>query len=457
MTLLLVSLAILICLRVPIAYALGLSSLIYFLTFRPELAAVIPQRFFAGMDAYPLIALPLFILMGQLMNASGITGDLINFCLLFVGRLRGGLGLVNVGASMLFGGISGSSASDTASIGSILIPEMKARGYPPEFAAGITVASSTMGMVIPPSIPMVIYAVTAQVSVGKLFLGGLIPGLLIGIVQLGLVYWISQKREFPSESDTRIARTPGAILRVLLVLFMPIFIVGTVVAGVATATESAGMGVLYAGVIGFCTLRMSWSDLTQALRDAALTSAKIMMIIAFSQVFIWILAYERVPQTVAQTITEFGLSPTPLLMTIAVLILIAGTVIDVSPAILLLTPVFLPAVEAAGISPILFGVVLVSGLAVGACTPPVGNCLNVCAAVSGLTITCHLPRSRFVFVGKRAGSGSGCVASAASHRVARVICSVKSYQVSRRAQKWPWSSASSPPTDYDQVRIHKGS
>jgi len=176
MDVLLISLIIFLVIGVPIAYSLGLSAFLYFITYHPELLIILPQRFYAGLNMYALIALPLFILMGLLMNESGITSRLIDFSLLFVGRLRGGLGLVNVVASMVFGGISGSSASDTASIGSVLIPEMEKRGYPKRFAAGITVASSTMGMIIPPSIPMVLYAIVAEESVGKLFLGGLIPG-----------------------------------------------------------------------------------------------------------------------------------------------------------------------------------------------------------------------------------------------------------------------------------------
>lgn len=396
---LLVGLALFLLIRVPIAYSLGLSALVYFACVRPELTVVLPQRLFAGMDSYALIALPLFILMGQLMNASGITTRLINFCLIFVGQFRGGLGLVNVAASMLFGGISGSSASDTASIGSILIPEMEQRGYPKTFAAGITVASSTMGMIIPPSIPMVIYAVTAQESVGKLFLGGLVPGLLVGAFQLGLVYWISQKRAYPKE-ESRLSRSElrRELFQSLYVIVMPVFVVGTVVGGIATATESAGLGVLYATLIGFCvTKHLTIGSFMEALRSAALTSAKIMLIIAFSQVFIWVLAYERVPTAVAEYVTTLGLSPTMMMLLIAAIVLGAGTFIDVSPAILLLTPVFLPAVTKAGVSPILFGVVLVSGLAVGACTPPVGNCLNVCSAVSGLKIG-EIFRGAFLFL-----------------------------------------------------------
>ena len=388
MILLLTSLAFFLIIRVPIAYSLGLSAFVYFMIARPELLPVLPQRFFAGMDSYALIALPLFILMGQLMNAGGITTRLINFSLIFVGRFRGGLGLVNVVASMLFGGISGSSASDTASIGSILIPEMESRGYPKDFAAGITVASSTMGMIIPPSIPMVIYAVTAQVSVGKLFLGGLLPGIFVGVIQLVLVYWFAVKNEYPTEKQVFTAKKLlQEVAGSIYVLIMPIFVVGTVVGGIATATESAGLGVAYATVVGFfLTRHLTLDAFYEALRSSILTSAKIMMIIALSQVFIWVLAYERVPEAIANLVVGLDLTPTGMLLLIATLVLLAGTFIDVSPAILLLTPVFLPAIVEAEISPVLFGVLIVSGLAVGACTPPVGNCLNVCSAVSGLGI-----------------------------------------------------------------------
>ncbi len=388
MILLLASLAVFLLLGIPVAYSLGLSSLTYFVFIHPELTVVLPQRLFAGMNSYVLIALPLFILMGQIMNVSGITERLINFCLIFVGRLRGGLGLVNVAASMLFGGISGSSASDTASIGSILIPEMTKRGYPKDFAAGITVASSTMGMIIPPSIPMVIYAVTAQASVGRLFLGGLVPGLLVGVFQLGFAYWLACRRGYPHES---VRYSPHQViaetLRSSYVLIMPVVVVGTVVLGIATATESAGLGVLYAVCIGFLVTRhLTAADFYRALRSSIQTSAKIMMIIATSQVFIWVLALERVPETISAIVVRQDLPPVVMLLLISLIVLIAGTFIDVSPAILLLTPVFLPAVTQAGVSPILFGVILVSGLAVGACTPPVGNCLNVCSLVSGLRI-----------------------------------------------------------------------
>ena len=388
MVVLLSSLFIFLAIGVPIAYSLGLSTTLYFLIFNNQLLQVMPQILFAGMDSYTLIALPLFILMGQLMNESQITSRLIDYCLIFVGKIRGGLGLVNVISSMLFGGISGSSVSDTASIGSILIPEMKNRGYPEDYAAGLTVASSTMGMIIPPSIPMVLFAVTAQESVGRLFLGGVIPGILVGLLQLLITVWISKKKSYPRENrNVSLKIILKMTIKYSYILFMPFFVVGSVIFGIATATESAALGVFYALIIGgFLIKSLSLKKINSALKSSVLTSAKIMIIIAFSKIFIWVLAYERIPDGLSEMITGLGLQPTSMLLLFIIIILIAGTFIDVSPAILLFTPVFLPSIVDMGISPILFGVVLVIGLAVGACTPPVGNCLNVCSIITGLSI-----------------------------------------------------------------------
>jgi tripartite ATP-independent transporter DctM subunit len=388
MIVLLFSLFAFLAIGVPIAFSLGLSTTLYFIIFNKDLLQVVPQMLFAGMDSYTLIALPLFILMGQLMNESKITSRLIDYCLIFIGNIRGGLGIVNVISSMLFGGISGSSVSDTASIGSILIPEMKKRGYPEEYAAGLTVASSTMGMIIPPSIPMVLYAVTAQESVGRLFLGGVFPGIMVGIFQLLITIVISNKNAFPRE-DTSVSfeKIIKMTAKNSYILFMPFFVVGSVILGIATPTESAALGVFYALIIGLFLIKsLNLKRIVKALKSAVLTSAKIMIIIAFSKIFIWVLAFERVPDELSETISSLGLNSTSMLLLFIVIILISGTFIDVSPAILLFTPVFLPSIIQLGVSPILFGVVLVIGLAVGACTPPVGNCLNVCAIITGLSI-----------------------------------------------------------------------
>ena len=388
MTLLLVTLLFFLLLGVPVAYAVGLSAFAYFIVHQPALSHVMPQRMFAGMDSYTLIALPLFIMMGLLMNSGGITRRLIDFSLAFVGRLRGGLGLVNVFASMIFGGISGSSSSDTASIGSVLIPEMKRRGYSARFASGITVASSTMGMIIPPSIPMVLYAIAAQESVGRLFLGGLIPGVMIGVFQLAATLWIARRLDYPREEAAfSFAAAARQTWRSSPVLAMPLLVVGSVVLGIATPTESAGLAVAYAAFFGFLILReLTVKAFWRSLREAIMTSARIMTIIAMSGLYLWVLALERAPQAVAAYVTSLGLGTTSTLMLMNAIILLAGTFIDVSPAILLLTPVFLPICIEIGVSPVHFGVLLVCGLAVGACTPPVGNCLNVCAAISRLGI-----------------------------------------------------------------------
>lgn len=388
MLLLLSSLTIFLLLGVPIAYSLGLSGMSYFLVHHPDLIVILPQRVFAGMDSEAMIALPLFVLMGLLMNAGGITTRLIEFSLLFVGRFRGGLGLVNVLASMVFGGISGSSVSDTASIGAVLIPEMKRKGYTGEFASGITVASSTMGMIIPPSVPMVIYALVAEESVGKLFLGSLIPGVLIGVLMLVITLVVSVIKRYPREEVTLTSRQKWSVVRKsVLALIMPVFIIGSVVLGIATATESAAIGVFYAFIIGIVVTKgLKLQELPGLFKSAIMTSANVMIIIALSKLYIWILALERVPLAVAGFIGALNLPAAAVLLLIIVVILATGTFVDVSPAILLLTPVFLPAVVLLGVSPIQFGVLLVSGLAVGLVTPPVGMCLNVASAISKLSI-----------------------------------------------------------------------
>ena len=388
MAILLMSLGIFLLLGIPIAYSLGLSSFLYFVVYHPELLPILPQRLYAGMDSYAMIALPLFVLMGLLMNEGGITTRLIDFSLIFVARLRGGLGLVNVLASMIFGGISGSSVSDTASIGAVLIPQMTKKGYTTEFASGITVASSTMGMIIPPSVPMVIYAFVAEASVGKLFLGGVFPGIIIGFLMLGITLAISLWRKYPKE-EVKLTRREvfKRVERAILALIMPIFVVGAVVSGMATATESAGIGALYAFFVGYFIFRgLRLGTIPTLLKTSIVTSAQVMIIIALSKLYVWILAIEHIPQSVAGLVSGLDLPVFIILLVIVTIILITGTFVDVSPAILLLTPVFLPAVTALGVSPIQFGVMLITGLAIGLITPPVGMCLNVASAISKLGI-----------------------------------------------------------------------
>jgi tripartite ATP-independent transporter DctM subunit len=388
MLILLASLFVFLLLGVPIAYSLGLSGFAYFAFVRPELLPILPARLYAGMNSYAMIAMPLFVFMGLMMNSGGITSRLIDFSQLFVGRLRGGLGLMNVFVSMIFGGISGSSVSDTASVGAVMIPEMTRKGYTPEFSSGITVASSTMGMIIPPSVPMVIYAYVSEESVGRLFLGGLIPGVMIGILMLGITVGVSYYRKYPKESVRYSAgETAMMTVKAIPALFMPVFVVGAVVLGLATATESAGLGVLYAFLIGLVLIReLKLKVVPKLMRQAIQTSATVMIIIALSKLYVWILALERIPQAMAMFVSGLDLPNFVILFVVLVIILLVGTFVDVSPAILLLTPVFLPAMKMLGINGIQFGVILICGLAVGLVTPPVGMCLNVCSAISTLQI-----------------------------------------------------------------------
>jgi tripartite ATP-independent transporter DctM subunit len=388
MLILLASLLAFLLLGVPVAYSLGLSAFTYFAMVHPDLLPILPARLYAGMNSYAMIAMPLFVFMGLVMNSGGITTRLIDFSQLFVGRLRGGLGLVNVLVSMIFGGISGSSVSDTASVGAVMIPEMQKKGYTPEFSSGITVASSTMGMIIPPSVPMVIYAYVSEESVGRLFLGGLIPGVMIGVLMLAITLIVSYYKKYPKEPHEYSTRQTVALtVKAAPALIMPVFVVGSVVLGLATATESAGLGVLYAFLVGMFLIReLKLKMIPSLMHQSIQTSATVMIIIALSQLYVWILALERIPQAMANFVSGLDLPVYVILLVVLVIILLVGTFVDVSPAILLLTPVFLPAMKMLGIDGIQFGVILICGLAMGLVTPPVGMCLNVCSAISSLQI-----------------------------------------------------------------------
>lgn len=388
MLILLISLLVFLLVGIPIAYSLGLSGFTYFAIVHPDLLPILPARLYAGMNSYAMIAMPLFIFMGLLMNSGGITTRIIDFSQLFVGRFRGGLGLMNVIVSMIFGGISGSSVSDTASVGAVMIPEMQKKGYTPEFSSGITVASSTMGMIIPPSVPMVIYAYVSEESVGRLFLGGLIPGVMIGVLMLAITLIVSYIKKYPKEPQKRsLWEITLLAFKAIPALIMPVFVVGSVVLGLATATESAGLGVLYAFLIGLILIReLKIKAIPRLMHQSIQTSATVMIIIALSQLYVWILALERIPQAMAGFVSGLELPVYVILLVVLIIILLVGTFVDVSPAILLLTPVFLPAMKILGIDGIQFGVILICGLAMGLVTPPVGMCLNVCSAISKLQI-----------------------------------------------------------------------
>lgn len=388
MIILLVLLIIFAAIGVPLAFAIGASSVTYISTNTPNFMSMVPQRVWNGVFSELMIAMPLFMLAGELMNTGGITKRIINFCLQILRPIRGGLGEVNIVASMIFGGISGSSVADTSALGSILIPAMEEQGYPPSASAGITVASSTMGMIIPPSTPMIVYSMISGASVGALFMAGAVPGILIGLTQLVLVFVISRKKGWhPAHTPFNVKEFFGAILSGIPALLMPLFIIVCVSFGVCTASESAGVAVLYAMLVGFFLYKeLTWKAVWEALKKTLISSSSIMLIIGFTTIFTWVLTMQKVPQTVAAFFIGLDMPAWGIALMFNVLILLIGTFIDVSPAILLLTPIMLPVMQNYGFSPLQFGAMMITGLAIGLVTPPVGMCLNACNKINRMPV-----------------------------------------------------------------------
>ncbi len=373
---------------VPIAYSIGASGIVYMLLTNPMFLLNMPQRIWLGTESFIIVAMPLFMLTGELMNHSGLTKRLINFAMLTVKPIRGGLGEVNVVASMIFGGISGSSVADTSALGSILIPDMVRQGYPKGIAAGITVASSTMGMIIPPSVPMLMYAMVSGASVGKLFLAGLIPGVLIGATQLILTYVISKKNGYhPPREKITFSETVKVTKDGALAILMPVLIIVTVSGGIATASESAGVAVLYAVLLGFFVYReLKWNDVKRAMKKTFMMSSSIMIIGGFTMIFTWILAVEQVPAMIGSFLVNSQIPWWVVFIFLDLLILLLGTFLDVTPCILLITPILLPVMRQFGMNELQFGAIIIVGLAIGLVTPPVGMCLNVASKICGMSI-----------------------------------------------------------------------
>ena len=383
-----ISLIVLLVIGVPIAYAIGGAGILYMLLSNPIFLMTMPQRIWSGTESFIIIAMPLFMLTGKLMNHSGLTKRLINFAMLTVRPIRGGLGEVNVVSSMIFGGISGSSVADTSALGSILIPDMVKKGYPKGLAAGITVASSTIGMIIPPSVPMLMYAMVSGASVGKLFLAGLIPGILVGSTQLVLTYVISRKKGYhPIKQKMEFKEGLKITKDGALAVLMPVLIIVTVSGGIATASESAGVAVLYASLLGFFVYReLTWKDVGKALKKTFMMSSSIMIIGGFTMIFTWILAVEQVPVMIANFLIGSNIPWWVVFILLDIIILILGTFLDVTPCILLISPILLPVMKQFGMNELQFGAVIIVGLAIGLVTPPVGMCLNVASKICRMPI-----------------------------------------------------------------------
>ena len=387
--LLLGSLTLLLVFGVPIAIALGIASLLTaFNLGLPPL--IVAQRMANGINSTPLLAIPFFILAGQIMAEGGIAQRLVDFARVLVGPIRGGLAMVNIVSSMLFGGASGSSVADVSANGSILIPMMKKKGYDTDFSVGITVASSTQGLIIPPSHNAVIYSLAAGgVSIGALFLGGYIPGIMIGLGLMTASYVLALRRGYPTDERPPVKESLRITLAAVPGLAVGLIIVGGIAFGWFTATEAAAIGTVVAWAVGtFVYRELPPAKLWQATLQSVRTIAIVIFLIAAASAFAWLMAYLRIPGTLADGMLELTQNPILLLLMINILLLLLGAIMDMAPLILILTPVLLPIVTADPInmSAVHFGIVLLMNLGLGLTTPPVGTALFVGCAIGGIRI-----------------------------------------------------------------------
>lgn len=374
---------VLLFLEIPITFTLILSSIVTALYLKIPLMAVV-QQMVQGVKSFSLLAIPFFIIAGEMMGQGGISRRLILFSNLIVGRIRGGLAQVNCLASMFFGGISGSAVADVSSIGTILIPMMKEKGYDDDFSVGITVTSACQGVIIPPSHNMIIYSLAAGgVSVGRLFLGGFLPGIMLGVALMIISYIFAIKRNYPKERRFTLKEALVISKDALLGLLTAVIIMGGVISGMFTATESAAVAAIYAFIITFFVYReIPLRAFKGILYSALKTLAMVMALIAAASSFGWLMAYLRIPALATQALLSISHNRVILLLLINLLLLLLGMIMDMAPLILITTPILYPvAVGALGMSPIHFGIMLILNLALGLTTPPVGSALFVGCAI----------------------------------------------------------------------------
>ena len=381
---LLISLLLFFAINTPIAIAIGVSSVIAILLQGDFPLMMIAQRMFSGTDSFHLMAVPLFMFAGVLMEAGGISRRIIDFANALVGWLPGGLAAVTIVSAMFFAGISGSAAADAAAVGAILIPAMKKSGYDSDFAAAVQASGGSIGVIIPPSIPMIIFGFLTGASIGQLFAAGILPGILIGISLILVSTFVSLRYGYSATTSFSVKETWRTFKRALLALGAPIIILGGILTGIFTATESAAVAVVYALLVGmFVYRRIRIRDLVPLFRDGAVTSAIVMFIIAMASIFSWIAAIEDIPAQLAGGLLSVSENPVVLLLLINLVLLIAGTFVETTAALILLVPMITAMVPALQIDMIQLGVIVVTNLAIGMLTPPMGICLIVSCSISG--------------------------------------------------------------------------
>ncbi len=372
---------------VPIGVAIGISSALILVISQIPLDLV-PQTMFEGNNAFALVAVPFFVLAGDLLAKGGISKKIVAFAESFLGKVKGGLSLVAILSSMFIAAISGSGAATTAAVGAALLPELKEKKYDIDFSASLIAASGTIGVVIPPSVPMVLYAVIAGESVSKLFMGGFIPGILMGAVLIFIALYVANKKNYPPSDKTTFKEKIKRFFGAFWGLLTPVIILGGIFSGVFTPSEAAAIAVVYTIIVAWIVYKeLDFKKLFNIVIGSAITSSLVMFIIATAKIFSWDLAFYNIPTQIAEGLMKLSFGNKFLvLLIIDIIILIAGVFMETASALIILTPIFLPTIMGLGVNLIHFGLIVVIGLAIGMITPPVAINIYVASAVSGLTL-----------------------------------------------------------------------
>lgn len=381
------SLVVLLFIGLPIAVALGLACVFAMIVDGTLPMALVAQRMFMANSSFSMFAVPFFMLAGSIMTAGGISKRLVEFSSALIGWVNGGLAMTATATSMFFAAISGSSSATCAAVGSSLIPEMEKKGYPKDFSGAVCAAASTTGIVIPPSVSMVLYAVAVGVSVGDLFMAGFLPGILMGLSIMAVVYFVAKKRAFPSKSWQGFGVIATRFVQSFWGLLTPVIIIGGIYGGIFTATEAAAASVVYALFASAVIYReLKLSKIPDIILDAAKATAIVMFIMNAAGLFSWILTANQVPQFATQFFVSVSSNKYVMLFLINILLLIVGTFLNASSAVIILAPILTPVVKSMGVDPVLFGIIMIVNLAIGTITPPVGVSLFVAQSITGNTL-----------------------------------------------------------------------
>ena len=385
---------------VPIAVSLGMASLVGLYSLSPDLLVLAPQKFLAGINSFTLLAIPMFILAGTIMGSGGIAARIVNFCLIFVGRVRGGLGFVVILATMFFSGVCGSASADTAAIGSTTMPEMLKRKYPKPFATALLAASGATASIIPPSIDLIIIGIVSGISIGGLFAAGILPGIFNGLALMCLCFYFSKKLDLPVTEKTSLNEKLKIFKEGILAIFMPVIILGGILGGIFTPTEASAVAVIYGFVVSmFVYKEMGWKELPAIFLQAAKLTGIVMLVLSMASCFSFVLAFERIPHLIAQFIVTFADNWIVFVICVNVLFFLLGMIMDALPAIIILMPILVPAGIELGMEPIHIGIFVAANVSLSLFTPPVGVCLYVACGLSKLPIEAVFkPLLPFMFV-----------------------------------------------------------